>query len=1294
MNKKRFSLMAIALFAMLCIPFSAFAQSVKLAEWTFETGYETTQVDNKTYYKPSETAAADIAVTWFKDGAPYIYPNEYAGEQSDYVMSAMSESRYWQVCTGWEVKVLRIENTTANAITDYTDGSKHNVYYEVSFPTKGYKNISIDYAMAPGNNTETPVEAVVSTDGGKTWFDAGSTKTSTAWFVYTKTSFNLSVNNKDNVIVRLIITEGATNWNLDYLTINGEKQEEAKPIEAIDATMYWEFASSTNNVSAAEVSVPEAVSATSYTLGTNLYFNSTQNCTSTTTGEKETLSKLNPYVGIGRAQEDNSFVQFSIIPKKGMNFTPKKLNFNACKCGTSGGTLYIYAISGDKKITVAEAFDPVRNNDFSAAEYDLSALGTVNERVDIFFYIWNLADNKQLAMNKIKVTGDFNGTPEAVPVYTMSAKCGTEGAGNVSVNPAGAEFDEGTELTVTATENFGYHFSAWVDAEGNTVSTENPYVFEINANTNIKAIYTQKNVYALNYSVTGGANDYLVQFTPTGNIVDGVHYYEEGTEVKVSALNNTILTFTNWEDNTTEQERIIKMDGEKTIKANYSCEDYIVAWDFYMKNPTSQRAADYKSDSENAGQLVLRKEDGTTNGWLGAGTDSGSPYLDGNARPWKDLSEKYYFEISFATKGYTDIKIANRIGKDYNSYSVFNVEYSIDGTSYTKFGQVDIPETGWVENTFNLPKEAENQAKIWVRWMPDFSSAITGSSSNLDGIKWGATFVLASINAADDPNAPKLVNAIPANGATGVSANGSIVLTFDEKVYAVDGAKATLAGETLTPTISGKTLIYPYARLEYDTEYTFSLPAGAITDRTGNKFEGAEIKFTTMSRKQPEARIFDAVIAQDGSGDFTTIQAAIDAAPAGRATPWLIFVKNGTYREHINVPANKPNLHFIGQEYDKVEFSDSVTCTDGRHMNDAASFVSFSNDLFFENIAFVNAYGRYNVAGPQALALNTQGDRNVFNKCSMYSYQDTWYTTATSNNRAYVKDCFIEGAVDFIYNSGNYYFDECTINIIRKDGGYIVAPSHTSDVKWGYVFMNNTITAPGVPSETSVWLGRPWHNNPKTVWINTIAEVTIPAAGWYEKMGGLPALWAEYNTMDGKGNPVDLSERRTKYWKEGENGEKIWGESETAVLTAEQAAQYTIENVLGGDDNWQPEVMCEACAAPVATITGTTMKWDAVPYSICYVITKNGKVVGFTTETSYTIDDANAEYHVQAANEFGGLSEASKANTETGIENVSNAETATVQAIYSIDGKMMNNLRNGQVNIVKYSDGTIKKVVK
>lgn len=226
------------------------------------------------------------------------------------------------------------------------------------------------------------------------------------------------------------------------------------------------------------------------------------------------MSKLEPTEKINNALDENSFISFAVVPKKGINFTPKKITFNAAKCGTSGGTMDIYAVSGDQKVAIASNVNPERNPAFSSYDYDLSQLGTLTDKLEIFIYVYNLNAGKQLAINNVSITADFEGTPVAVPVYTLSVKSGMEGAGNVSSNPSGTEFDEGTSITVTATENFGYHFQSWNNDKGEVVSTENPYTFEISENTSLTAVYTKNNVYALNLTLEGGANTNLVQFSP------------------------------------------------------------------------------------------------------------------------------------------------------------------------------------------------------------------------------------------------------------------------------------------------------------------------------------------------------------------------------------------------------------------------------------------------------------------------------------------------------------------------------------------------------------------------------------------------------------------------------------------------------------------------------------------------------------------------------------------------------------------------------------------------------------
>lgn len=1277
-------LMLVSLFAT-----SAKAESVQIASWTFDTGYDVAE----NVYTPNSNPWAAVGHFWFKDGQPKFVTNEAVGNAADYIMTAQSEGRYWQLCTGYNNNVLRIENVDANDISDYTDASKHNVYYEIQFPTKGYKNISLEYACAYGANAEATLQTVVSTDGGTTWFDGGACKTASTWWTYNANTVSLSANNKDKVIVRLIAGNTfKSNWNMDYVKVMGEAMEEAKPIEAKDATIAWAFDKGSDNPTMATVSVPEAVSATSWELGSNVTLQAAASAGT------ETLTKIQPVVSIGRAQDENSFVKYTIVPKKGVKFTPKKLSFNAAKFGTSGGQFDVYVIRGEEKVQLTDGFNPERNNTgFSAVEHAINGMGASEERIELWFYIWNLANNKQVGLSDITLTADIEGTPEAVPVYTLNVKLGTEGAGKIAVNPSGNEFDAGTEITLSVTENFGYHFTSWTDAEGNVVSDKNPYTFEISANTDLTANFDKNNVYALNYTAIDDmgnkyGNQNLVTFLPAGNIVDGVHYYEEGTDVKLTVANNKILSFTGWEDGTTNAERIINMDGEKNVTVNYAVADYIVAWDLYQDQPASQRAADYRSNSENAGLLSLRNAAGATTSWLTRGVNNGAEEGRWGARIWKLRSEGWYWEISFSTKGYSNIKFSNGFGHNYNTYSVIKAEYSVDGTNFTEVGTYDIPERGWVDGEFTLPADANNQERVYIRWMPG-SEELVGADTDYDGLSIGDIFVLAESEQANDQTAPVLVSSNPANGATGASATGSIVLTFDERVKVGTG-NATLNGEEIAPTVTGKTAVFQYAGLDYNKEYSFTIPAGVITDRSGNAYAGTTINFTTMERTQPAARIYDAVVAADGSGDYKTVQEAIDAAPVGRAFPWLIFIKNGEYKGHVDVPANKPYLHFIGQERDKVIITDDKLCggDNAVHVSVGATVVVNSNNCYFDNLTLENSWGHDKQAGPQALALNTSGDRTVFKNVAMLSYQDTWITPSTSNYRVYAKDCFIEGAVDFIYNSGNIYIDNTTLYINRKSGGYIVAPSHAADVKWGYVFMNCTITAPGNPAETDVWLGRPWHNQPKTVFINTTAEVTIPAAGWYEKMGGLPALWAEYNTMDGDGNPLDLSQRRSSYWKEGENGEQVWVHNVKNVLTAEEAAQYTVKNVLSGSDNWQPEIITESCAAPKATIEGSKITWQAVPYAICYVILKNNEVAGFTTDCEFAYE-AGAEYKVFAANEQGGLSEACIPGISDGIDNISSSAGNNPTGIYTLDGKRVEQLQKG-VNIIKTAEGVVKKIVK
>lgn len=164
--------------------------------------------------------------------------------------------------------------------------------------------------------------------------------------------------------------------------------------------------------------------------------------------------------------------------------------------------------------------------------------------------------------------------------------------------------------------------------------------------------------------------------------------------------------------------------------------------------------------------------------------------------------------------------------------------------------------------------------------------------------------------------------------------------------------------------------------------------------------------------------------------------------------------------------------------------------------------------------------------GPQALALKTKADRIAFYNCKFRSFQDTWMTTTRDADRHYVKECWLEGAVDYFYGGGNALVEESTLYNVRS-GSVIVAPCHES-VKYGYVFRNCVIDGNEQAADGKLKLGRPWHNSPKAVYINTLVKIPLAPEGW-TNMGTIPALFAEYNSMDMNGKALDLSCRKTEY---------------------------------------------------------------------------------------------------------------------------------------------------------------------
>ncbi|WP_116107212.1 pectinesterase family protein [Lewinella sp. IMCC34191] len=296
-------------------------------------------------------------------------------------------------------------------------------------------------------------------------------------------------------------------------------------------------------------------------------------------------------------------------------------------------------------------------------------------------------------------------------------------------------------------------------------------------------------------------------------------------------------------------------------------------------------------------------------------------------------------------------------------------------------------------------------------------------------------------------------------------------------------------------------------------------------------------------------RPFDFTVDAGGNGDFTTVQAAIDAVPALRKNRTYILIRNGTYKEKLVLPPTATNVSFIGESQDSTILTyDDFAQRENRFGEEigtsgSSAFYVFGDGFSAENITFENS------AGPvgQAVAVRVDGDRVTFTNCRFLGNQDTLYPHGRES-RQYYKNCYIEGTVDFIFGWSTAVFDSCTI--FCKSPGYITAASTEQQDSVGFVFRNCTIE--GSAPAGSVYLGRPWRDYAQTVFFNCELGEVVHPAGWHnwgsEAKEGT-AYYAEYgNTGPGAAT-----------------GERVeWAH----LLSEEDAARYQdLEALLGG---WDP----------------------------------------------------------------------------------------------------------------------------
>lgn len=290
-------------------------------------------------------------------------------------------------------------------------------------------------------------------------------------------------------------------------------------------------------------------------------------------------------------------------------------------------------------------------------------------------------------------------------------------------------------------------------------------------------------------------------------------------------------------------------------------------------------------------------------------------------------------------------------------------------------------------------------------------------------------------------------------------------------------------------------------------------------------------------------------VAADGSGDFPTLQAAIDSIPAPNDVPVKIHIKPGTYKGHVMLPKGVNSVRFMGEDATTTVITDDqnvkVVLPDGKPIStpDSSTVLIRGEDFTAENITFANTAGN----NGQALAMYHDADRGIFRNCRFIGWQDT---LRVNRGRSYFENCYIEGHVDFIYAHGTAWFERCHLHVLAD--GYITAASTPPEKPFGYVLNRCKVTAE--PTVKRTYLGRPWRPHAAVVWLHCELPAQVPPEGWHnwnKPENEQTARYAEYNSTGPGANPSS----RVKWSRQ---------------LTDEQARGIAIESVLGGTDGWNP----------------------------------------------------------------------------------------------------------------------------
>ncbi len=492
-------------------------------------------------------------------------------------------------------------------------------------------------------------------------------------------------------------------------------------------------------------------------------------------------------------------------------------------------------------------------------------------------------------------------------------------------------------------------------------------------------------------------------------------------------------------------------------------------------------------------------------------------------------------------------------------------------------------------------------------------------------------------------------------------ASACLTLYFDRTVTLVDGAKMKLDGTEVRTVTNGSKVRAYYWNLPYGTTHKLTLAANSLKDVFDNCYDkDITLNFTVKEAPKTEKAVFDYVVGtpDELKAALTAVAESNKTADAARKR---ILVKNGDYDMGTDTQTNITGYHvsLVGQSREGVRIYHEGK---GGIVGDA-TLCNKSVDFYMQDLTVEHASSVRKGNNRGVTVAYSGGNKAILKNVEMISGQDTYVT----GDRTYHEDCIIHGTVDFICGGGDNYFYRT--DLLIEGGACITAGSQDASTEWGYVFRDCTVK-PGnfiTPAATngSYALGRPWKNEPRVAFIDTKMNITALDRGW-NGMSMINTHFYEYGSKNASGKDINLSKRTVK---------DISLNQYTPVMTKEQADDYTMYNVVGGDDGWDPTLYTKQMEAPTVSAEGNVISWNDIENALCYVVFCNGKYAGQTTETSFTCVDKGI-YTVCAANEMGGLGAVSAGNA-TDINQVNADKASQTEQVYDLSGRKQNGNKLG-----------------